>query len=331
MRHIILFGGSFDPVHYGHLHMAKQALEQRNADAVYFIPNQQSPFKKKNTSFSDRFKMLELATRHEDRFVVSDIEGAFEGPSYAIDTVKTLIKRYPNTSFDFLIGDDQIERLAEWRDFEKLNELLTFIVYGRNDASHEYPVINGPKIQTSSTAIRTGVSCQTPKAVLRYMTENNLYIDEILRHTLSKPRYEHVLRVCDLGIELAKTHHLDVKRVETACMWHDLYRECKETRHLVPQSYQDKPQAFDHAYLAADTLSRHYYYSDKHVLKAIRHHVNGQATNDIAKVLFIADKCERGRKYDSEPLIALSKHNLNEGFMAVKASSEAYLRRNSNE
>ena len=85
-----------------------------------------------------------------------DIENTLPEPSYTIDTVQALQKQYPQTQFDFLIGDDQIERLDEWKSFEKLNKCVTFVVYGREDAKHPYPVIHGPKIATSSTAIRQG-------------------------------------------------------------------------------------------------------------------------------------------------------------------------------
>ena len=331
MKHVILFGGSFDPVHFGHLTMAKKALKQRKADAVFFIPNQQSPFKKKKTDFSHRYQMLKLATAHEPRFFVLDLEGQFEGPSYTIDTVTSLLKQYPKTQFDFLIGDDQIERLHEWKDFSRLDQLLTFIVYGREGKKHPYPVINGDIVKTSSTLIRQGMSCMTDEKVLRYFVENHLYTEEILKTKLSPERLAHTYRVKDLALEIAAVHHLDLNRIKIAALWHDLYRECQNTDTLIPTSLRPVHRAFDHAYLAADTLSRHYFYRDKHVLKAITHHVNGQAHNDIAKVLFIADKCERGRKYDSEPLIELSKKDLNKGFKACKEASEAYLRRNKNE
>lgn len=331
MKRVILFGGSFDPVHFGHLTMAKKALKQRQADAVFFIPNRQSPFKEKRTSFSDRFKMLELATANNPQFIVLDIENTLPEPSYTVDTVQALQKQYPQTQFDFLIGDDQIERLAEWKSFEKLNKWVTFVVYGREDAKHPYPVIHGPKIATSSTAIRQGESCYTDKKVLRYMVKHHLYTKSILAAHLSEKRLAHTLRVKDLALELAAAHGLDENKVKIAALWHDFHRENQTAHQDLAPHLRQEIAAYNHAYLAADQLARHYYYSDKHVLKAIRHHVNGQANNDIAKILFIADKCERGRQYDSEPYISLSKKDLNEGFKAVKAASEAYLRRNKNE
>ncbi|HEY4537130.1 MAG TPA: HD domain-containing protein, partial [Erysipelothrix sp.] len=211
------------------------------------------------------------------------------------------------------------------------NDCVSFVVYGREEAKHPYPVIQGPKIATSSTAIRQGTSCLTDKKVLRYMVKHHLYTKSILAAHLSEQRLAHTLRVKDLALELAAVHGIDENKVKIAALWHDFHRE-NQTAHLDLAPYlRQEITAYNHAYLAADQLARHYYYSDKHVLKAIRHHVNGQANNDIAKILFIADKCERGRQYDSEPYIRLSKKDLNEGFKAVKAASEAYLRRNKNE
>lgn len=331
MKRIILFGGSFDPVHDGHINMAKKALEQRKADECWFIPTQVSPFKTKSTEFQHRFKMLEFRCVEDERFRVLDLEGKLPGPSYTINTVLKLREKYPTYHFDFLIGDDQVDSLDQWKDYEKLESMLTFIVYGREGHEHKFPVIKGEKVSVSSSAIRQGRSTMTSVAVLNYMTVHGLYIDEILRHKLSPYRYEHSIRVKDLAIELASSHNLDLMQVYVAAMWHDFSKEEANLKayieaHIPHQ--KNEPQAFFHAFVAAHKLTYDYHYHDAEVLDAIVSHVDGSSDSKLAMVLYIADKCEPNRPYDSQALIDLSEKDLREGFKEVKRIQEDFLRRN---
>lgn len=330
MNKIILFGGSFDPIHKGHIALAKAALKQRKADALYFIPAQTSPFKEKSSQFEDRYTMIQKAISSFDKMRVSDFEGRDKGPSYTIRTVEYFQQLFPQSQLEFLIGDDHIERLHEWKDIERLFDKVQFIVYKRHGIKHSFPEIYGEVMNISSSDIRKGESYQSPPSVLKYMMEKGLYLEEMMKYQLSEKRYQHVLRVSELALEIGQVHGLNRDKLYLASMYHDRYREIDSeiSRSLVPKFWRNRyPAAFDHAYLAADDLSRHYYIKDNDVLSAIRHHVDGQARNPYAQVVYIADKCERGRNYDSEDLIQLSKKSLNTGYQAVKLSQERYLRR----
>lgn len=328
MKHVILFGGSFDPIHNGHLNMALRALDERKADELWFIPNQVSPFKSDVTPFKNRFEMIELVLEIDSRFKVLDIEGKQEGPSYTIDTVLSIKKDHPDTKFDFLIGDDHIEFLEQWKNFKQLEKEIQFIVYGRNNIEHKYPQINGEIMNVSSSKIRLGESTESSSAVLRYIVEHSLYMHTILQNRLSTYRYEHVLRVCDLALELGKHHNLDLQRIKIAALWHDYAKEDKNLKEYI-QKYLpeclDYPDAFYHAFVAADVLERHYKFYDKEVLEAIYYHVDGASDNDIAKVLYIADKCEPNRPFDTSKFINLAKNDLNLGFQELKKNQEEYL------
>lgn len=327
---IILFGGSFDPIHNGHLAIAKAALKQREADALYFIPAQVSPFKTQKVEFKDRFEMVRKAINPYDKMHVTDFEGRQKGPSYTINTVNYFRRKFPNAQLEFLIGDDHIERLHEWKDIHLLEEMVQFIVYDRIGYKHSLPKIAGRILDISSTAIRQGDSFDTSPQVLSYMMERGLYLEEMLSSHLSKKRYEHVLRVTDLALEIGEIHGLDKHKLYLSAMYHDRYREMdfSQSRKRVSKSWREMTSpSFDHAYLAADSLSRYFYVKDRDVLSAILHHVDGKAQNPYAMVLYIADKCERGRPYDSEPLIDEAKRSLISGYQAVKKSQQAYLRR----
>lgn len=333
MSRVILFGGSFDPIHEGHLTMAKHALKQRNADELWFIVSAQNPFKQGSSDFKHRINMVQLMINPYRKMKVLDIEAKMPIPSYSIDTVKVLQTEYPDITFEWLIGSDQLESLHRWKDFECLNQKIQFIVYAREaEDTMEYPRITGPVMKISSTQIRKGEKTQTAPAVLRYMSENGLYLESILSNRVSLQRFEHVKRVCEVALELATVHSVDLQRMYLAAMMHDLCKEdSKETLTAIMEAtYPHKRSlhpAFYHGFAAASELAKRFYIRDKQVLNAIRGHVNGDSTNKIGMILYIADKCERGRGYDSEPYIHLAKQNLNKGFKAVKQAQDAYLRR----
>ena len=332
MKKVILFGGTFDPIHYGHLHIAKEALKQRNADEVWFIVSAQSPFKLEQSSFKHRFKMVQMMIYPFKRFVAIDIENKRPTPSYSIDTVHELMKGHHDVTFEWLIGSDHVATLDQWHDIEALKSLVSFVVYPRDPSfiTCEYPLLEGVFKDVSSTDIRLGYSTATKPQILNYFVTHNLYTNRMLQERLSEARYQHVQRVLALALDIGSAHHLPIDDITTAVLWHDMFKETQEMRSVLStfkRDIQDLHPAFEHAYKARAVLSRVYYYRNKHVLNAISEHVSGNATNPIAMVLYIADKCEPGRGYDASHLIALSKQNLRAGFKAVKAESEAYRRK----
>ncbi|CAH2762598.1 nicotinate (nicotinamide) nucleotide adenylyltransferase [Erysipelothrix amsterdamensis] len=328
-----MFGGSFDPIHDGHLMMAKNALKQRKADELWFVVSAQNPFKEGSSSFHHRFKMVQLMIEPYHKMKAIDLESKLPLPSYSIDTVRILKAQNRDCEFEWLIGSDQLPTLDKWKDIDELNQRVQFIMYARDfNIETQFPIVTGPVLPISSTEIRKGSITKTSPRVLQYMTKHSLYLDEILRNRVSQKRYEHVLRVKEVALELADAHNIDKDRVTLACMIHDLCKEDSKENLLNTMKSNYPSQvglhpAFYHGFAAASELSKKYYVRDKQVLNAIRGHVNGASTNKIGMILYIADKCERGRGYDSEPLITLSKQNLVGGFKEVKKAQDAYLRR----
>lgn len=330
---MLLFGGSFDPIHNGHLEIAKNAIKHTQYDEVWFLVAALNPFKDKSTSFQHRVKMIELMIRPFKKLKVCTIENDMPTPSYSIDTVKRLMKIYPKVEFGFLIGSDQIPKLNEWKDFDKLNQLVAFSVYERegHQESHNYPVIPGSHITVSSTEIRKGQSNLTSKHVLRYMMYEGLYLEEIVRNNMSEFRYHHTLEVTKLALELGSIHKVDLKKMRLIAMMHDLCKEWEATRlkeivSMIDERLLEYPSAFYHAFAASYWLNHYYCIYDKQILSAIHNHVHGGSYSKYGMILYIADKCERTRPYDTETLIDLSKQNLIEGFHAVKLSSEKYIK-----
>ena len=182
-----IYGGTFNPVHHGHLILARQALEEFNLDRLIFVPAAESPFKIQNHTApaGDRLAMLRLAIAGEDRFSVDPLEIERGGISYSIDTVKMFRSRDPEAELFFLVGEDNADRLTEWHRFEELKKLVCFVVLSRSEdfESSEYPVVQR-RIEISSTEIRNRVAKQesitylVPESVKHYIEQHQLYQGE---------------------------------------------------------------------------------------------------------------------------------------------------------
>ncbi len=165
-KRIGLFGGSFDPIHAGHLLMAERAAEQLGLERVYFIPNAVSPLKSRPpiASGRDRLAMIRAAIRGHPRFRVLDIEIRRNGPSYTFDTVAALAGRTSDKLY-FLIGADAFSDLARWHRARELARRVTFAVFRRPGSRgirpptwvRKWVEVRGPLIDVSSTEIRDRV------------------------------------------------------------------------------------------------------------------------------------------------------------------------------
>lgn len=134
MKKTGLFGGTFDPVHNGHLAIGRAALRQLALDVLYFIPAASPPHKdeRRITPFPHRVAMLRLALAGEPRFVVSEVEGLRSGPSYTIDTLAHFRRsRERETEFFFLIGLDAFAEITTWKRYGELLHSASFVVINR--------------------------------------------------------------------------------------------------------------------------------------------------------------------------------------------------------
>lgn len=133
MRRLGLYGGSFDPVHLGHLLVAQAALEEFQLDRLTFIPAARSPFKPDGQPTADahRLRWLRLALAGESRIHVDDVELRRGGVSYSIDTVRDFSRRFPESRLYWLIGADHVASLPKWRDAAELAGRVEFLVIPR--------------------------------------------------------------------------------------------------------------------------------------------------------------------------------------------------------
>ncbi|MFT4586949.1 MAG: nicotinate-nucleotide adenylyltransferase [Candidatus Binatia bacterium] len=190
MKRIGLFGGSFDPVHNGHLLMAQAAIEEASLDTIYFILAAQSPFKagRQPTSAAIRAKLLRLALAGRPDFALDIQETQRDGLSYTIDTVKIYQRQHPDASIVYLIGADHVPLLPKWRSAEELARSTEFLAIPRPGATTEpFPppfrgqVLKGFPFGISSTLIRRRandglpINEMTPPAVAAAIEQGQLY------------------------------------------------------------------------------------------------------------------------------------------------------------
>lgn len=184
LRKIGLFGGSFDPIHHGHLILAREALESLALDRVIFIPSGISPHKLSRPPAPAvlRCKMVEASLRDEPGLEWDDCEIRRAGPSFAIDTVREMAVKYPGAELYFFIGEDNVASLHTWKDVAALRTLVKFVIMSRGLGTphQEFPVISRT-IDISSTGIRNriarGLSVRylVPDCACEMISQHRLY------------------------------------------------------------------------------------------------------------------------------------------------------------
>ncbi len=197
-----IMGGTFDPIHIGHLILAERVRDSKELDQVIFIPTGVNPLKKdKNISSSvHRLEMLRLAIESNPYFSISTIEIERGGLSYTIDTLRALRVKYKDDDLYFIIGSDIIFQLEKWKDFKELFKLCKFILVDR--PGNEYKEIDEkiqelninyqlsferitlPLMDISSSDIRNRVKSKksikylVPTNVEDYIKKHKLYLEE---------------------------------------------------------------------------------------------------------------------------------------------------------
>lgn len=171
MRRIGLFGGSFNPVHLGHLLVAQAAREELRLDRIYFTPASMSPFKPgiELAPAAQRLRLLRLALAGQTNCEIDDQEITRGGISYSIETVRDYSQRFPDAKLFYLIGADQVPQLPLWRDAAELSKLAEFVIIPRPGAAlatapppyRSHP-LQGFPLGVSASQIRERVSAGLP-------------------------------------------------------------------------------------------------------------------------------------------------------------------------
>lgn len=333
-----IVGGSFDPIHYGHIQMAKTALEQCDCQEVWFMPTQDTPLKERSlTESRHRVAMIEKVLAMDTRFKLCLKEVQRQGKSYTIDTLRELKQEYSDDAFVWMIGNDQLAQFDQWKEVDQLVQLADFVCVDRDGAliQTKYPVqrIHMPMMPVSSSEIRKGNKLNyVPEAVLAYIYANRLYIKDFVKERVDEKRYRHSVSVANLCEEMALANGLDGQKAYLIGLFHDIAKRlpleemekwmdaiCPEHKHYAPPVW--------HGFVGSEIVDRIFYLQDPEIKAAIYHHVLGTSENPYAMIVFCADKTDPLRDYDSTKEIALCKKDIKAGFQWIKEENEKYLRK----
>jgi nicotinate-nucleotide adenylyltransferase len=187
LKKVGIYGGSFDPIHHGHLILACEASEALNLEKIVFVPAAMSPFKTGPAVANGdmRLKMLRAAIEGEEGFEIDDCELRRPPPSWTIDTVLEIRKRETDAEIYLLIGEDTVATLDRWRRFDELNKLVRFLVLDRTGSQtrSDYQIVRR-KIDISATDIRKRVAhgqsirYLVPPAVEEIIQREKLYREQ---------------------------------------------------------------------------------------------------------------------------------------------------------
>lgn len=331
MKKIGLFGGSFDPIHKGHIDIANEALKQLELDGIQFIPTQNNPWKDEtNTSVENRLEMMKIALKDTKKMAINTIEIDMQDneKNFTIDTLTLLKKQNPDIQYYYIMGMDQANLFHKWKDAKKISQIVQLVAFQRggyeikekNIKKYHFIILNNHPIHASSSEIRNGHIEMLDPHVLQYITHNGLYLEGIVSIKMKEKRWKHTCSVAKLASEIAKANGLNQKQAYIAGMFHDIAKEMEYDQSLqimqehFPQ-YIEKPVAIWHQWLSRYVSEHEYLIDDQVILKAIEDHTTASLDiSPIGKCVYVADKLDPLRGYDSSQQILICKQDIHKGF-----------------
>lgn len=186
-----LFGGTFDPIHWGHLRSAEEVGETFALDRLYFIPTSIPPHKRGQTTTpaQDRLRMVRLATARNPRFSVSTVEILRPGVSYSIDTIRAFVERkQPKDQLYFIIGLDAFREIGTWKDFREIFPLCHFIVTSRPGSKEKDP------LKGTGVAVKKLFCYDSKQGNYRHESGNRIYFVELTDIAISASEIRALVR-----------------------------------------------------------------------------------------------------------------------------------------
>lgn len=352
MQRIGVLGGMFDPIHLGHLHVARCALDF-GLDKVLFAPclspAHRSPAK---ADILHRLQMCRIAAGADARMEASDID-LREGPCYTAETVRLLQKRYPNAQFYWILGADKLPGLSRWREAEDLFTRCEFLVCPRPGFDAHYPV-PGAKLHVLPVSPYEASSGEVqkllqqyddalhllPADISRYIAENGLYqrdfLPELRHYGMQEKRLKHTLGVREAAVHLSQLHGARMQAASVAAMLHDIAKPLpleemqalaqKYALHLPDDILSDGNLL--HGPVAAAIAENELGITDKEILSAIFCHTTGKENMTVLEMcVFLADAIEPTR-YDYPGLNdmrALSQSDLSGAVLLSMQCTQEYV------
>lgn len=314
---ILLFGGSFDPVHNGHINILRETLKARSFDKVIVMPTGTPGHKAScKAPFEVRRHWAQLAfSPLGDDIEVSDYENRQEGKSYSYLTVNHLKEEYPDSRIFFLIGEDSAKTMPTWRNWETLARNTAFLVLARDndgdedlrravdairEISPDTRYIKAPVFEVSSTQIRRmaragiDLSGLVPEKVNEEIRSFDIYSDNTYKKNvgtakllisllLREKRAKHTYNVAGFARQLAERFGVDADKAYLAGLLHDIMKQVDEetlVRRAVNsegEKARTKPLPVLHGFARADYIKKEMGIEDEDIINAIRSHTCGRA------------------------------------------------------
>lgn len=328
---IAIFGGSFNPIHKGHISLAEEAIKELNLDKLYFVPAYKSPFKsvKEYAPAQDRVNMIDLVKPEKSE--VSMFEINRKGTSYTIDTLKYFKNKHKDDEIFLLIGTDNLYKLHKWRDIDEIASLAKIVIFRRegnwskeNIKRFNCKLLNNSLYKFSSTKYRQGYMNHADDRVKSYIGENHLYIKDLMVGMLDPKRHKHSMSVANYAAKYAKSINADAKKAFTAGCLHDITKLWTEEQHrefLRSLNIDDSNiESFElHAITGYHWVKNEYMLTDEEILNAIKLHTTLDfELSPMDKIIFAADKLCEGRKHDGiQKDRELIMKNFDEGFKKI--------------
>lgn len=311
-----LYGGSFDPVHKGHVAVARAFIKQFSPEKLIIMPCAVPPHKAKSVTANDftRLAMLKAVFSSEKKAEISDFEIRREGVSYTVDTLKELKKLYPDRRIIMVVGTDMFLTLRSWKNAEEIFLLCDLCVYSRGEfdvETKEYAAklrddfgvitefLKGKRIDVSSTELREKlaedkcVSGIFPRSAAKIAAVSGVYHSKgfklacyrkAAKKNVDSERYKHILRVEKAALKLAEYHGADLFKARSAALLHDLTK-CKTLEEqlnfakefgIIGVEEFKKSPKVAHAFTAAGYAERYFSVSDSDTLNAVAYHTTGR-------------------------------------------------------
>ncbi len=363
MKRIALYGGVFDPVHWGHVSVTEQILSQLCPDKLLLLPCGNPPHKKgrRISDGKDRLAMLGLAMEHLKNVEISSYEVEKPEYSYTVQTLEYFKKKFgAKTELIWVIGADNIRPFFRWRQPEKILTLATIAVlsrpgFDRQEAELAFPgcyMIGEHQVAVSSTQVREAarrgqpLTGLVPEAVEDYIRQKRLYppvcgIEEakqLVKQRLTPHRAAHTFGVRAEAVKLAERFGQDQNKAALAALLHDITKQVALQEQLeICKKYDvalDEMQRESVALLHGITAEAIAFYElgidDNEILAAIRYHTTGCADmSTFMKIIYLADCIEPER--EDYPGLAeirrLAERDLDQAVLMAMECGLAHLRK----
>lgn len=330
-----ILGGTFDPIHNGHLMIGRYARDLFSLDEIWVMPNGNPPHKTDEsieTPSVHRIEMVKRAITNEIAFVLQPYEVERKETNYSFQTMEHFKKAYPEHDFYFIIGADSLFAMESWAHPERLLKTCTILAAfrdGKNTQEMEEQIrylnqkyaadiklLHTPDVDISSSEIREALKVgmavhdQVPQNVLSYIKEYGLYADhfhrikEDLSKKLQPARYQHTLGVVSSAEELAKCYGEDLSAARMAALLHDCAKylntkalmECCSEHGISISPSEEKNASLLHAKVGTVLAKRIYGITDERILNAIYYHTTGRPNMTLLEqIIYVADYIEPNR------------------------------------